>query len=75
MIVIIIIASCRKEFSKTGGSTIIKNVVYQNHFIKSKGKVSNYMLPVGYYVSQLKTSILQIIKFKIQAKFCLFYLL
>ena len=32
MIVIIIIASCRKEFSKTGGSTIIKNVVYQNHF-------------------------------------------
>ncbi|CAB4041675.1 Hypothetical predicted protein, partial [Paramuricea clavata] len=26
----------KKEFSKTGGSTIIKNVVYQNHFIKSK---------------------------------------
>ena len=30
MIVIIIVASCRKEFSKTGSSTIIKNVVYQN---------------------------------------------
>ena len=36
MIVIIIIGSCRKEFSKTGDSTIIKNIVYQNHFIKSK---------------------------------------
>ncbi len=36
MIVIIIIASCRKEFSKTGSSTIIKNVVYQNHLIKFK---------------------------------------
>ncbi len=36
MIVIIIIASCRKEFSKTGSSTIVKNVVYQNHLIKFK---------------------------------------
>jgi hypothetical protein len=36
MIVIIIIASCRKEFWKTGDSSIIKNIVYQNHFIKCK---------------------------------------
>ena len=63
----------------------LRNLVAAGHLPRPKFsarggvvKVSNYMLPVGYYMyvyKPLKTYILRIINFKILANFCLFSLL